>query len=463
MTRSDAATGERGGPPPSGIFSGARRNLSLGIMLSTLTIAFESLAVATVLPSIAAALDGLKVYGWSFSAFFVGFILSTVGLGSWADRVGPARPYLTAMTLFAAGLVVAGLAPNMAVFILGRAVQGLGGGGVVAVTFLAINKGFPDELRARVLALLSAAWVLPGLIGPSLASALAAVLTWRGVFLGLLPLVAVAAVLILPALRRLGASQTPVDGLRLRAVALAAAGLVLGLLALNQKTVWAGAGLALLGLALALPALGQLYGRSAYLLRRPLDAGFAVRLCLTFGFFGAEALIPLSLQRLRGLTPWQSGLALTGAVLAWSTCSFLNSRIDERTAGRYRALITGAGSVAISVSLGVTGWLIHAPLPSWGIGLAWALGGAGMGFAFQSHTLVVLRATPEGQEGRVSGNLQLADMLGSTLGTGIAGALVAQVGVATGSSWYLAVAALAGVLAVVISPRLRGPASPQPR
>jgi MFS family permease len=445
-------------PPQGGVFSAGRRNLSLGIMLSTLTIAFESLAVATVMPTIATALDGLKVYGWSFSAFFVGFILSTVGLGSWADRVGPAKPYLAAMALFAAGLLVAGLAPNMAVFIAGRAIQGLGGGGVVAVTYLAINKGFPDELRARVLALLSAAWVLPGLIGPSLASGLAAVLTWRGVFLGLLPLVALAAVLILPALRRIEASHTPIDVSRLRAVSFAAAGLVLGLAALSQKTVWAGMGLAVLGLALALPALGRLYGRAAYRLRLPLDAGFAVRLCLTFGFFGAEALVPLSLQHLRGLTPWQSGLALTGAVLAWSTCSFLNSRIDERTGGRYRALITGAGSVAIALSLALTGWLIHAALPSWSIGLAWALGGAGMGFAFQSHTLVVLKATPEGQEGLVSGNLQLADMLGSTLGTGLAGALVAQVGVATGSGWYLAVAALAGVLAVVISPRLRAPA-----
>ena len=88
--------------------------------------------------------------------------------------------------------------------------------------------------------------------------------------------------------------------------------------------------------------------------------------------------------------------------------------------------------------------------------MAWALGGAGMGFAFQSHTLVVLKQAPEGQEGLVSGNLQLADMLGSALGAGLAGALVAQIGVGLGSGWFLGLAAAVAGLAVVASPRLRG-------
>ena len=442
--------------PQAGVFSPGRRNLTLGIMLSMLIIAFESLAVATILPQVAGDLNGLKVYGWSFSAFFVGFMIATVGLGSWADRSGPAKPYLSAIIFFAAGLLLAGLAPSMAVFIAGRAVQGFGGGGVVAVAFLAINKGFPDELRARVLALMSSAWVLPGLIGPSLASGLAAWLSWRGVFLGLLPLVLLAVVLTLPALRRVAPSGTSIDRSRLRAVCFAALGLVLGLAALSQKTWLPALGLGLLGTAIALPALGRLFGRASYRLRRPLDAGFAVRLCLTFGFFGAEALIPLSLQHLRGLTPWQSGLALTGAALVWSACSVINSRLDERTQGRLRPLITGAGSALIALSLALTGLLIHAPLPAWTVGVAWALGGAGMGFAFQSHTLVVLKQAPEGHEGLVSGNLQLADMLGSALGAGLAGALVAQIGVGLGSSWYLGLAAAVAGLGALVAPRLRG-------
>ncbi len=441
---------------PPGVFTPGRRNLTLGVILSMLIIAFESLAVATVLPKVAEALNGLQLYGWSFSAFFVGFMISTVALGGLADRIGPARPYLISALCFGAGLAVAGLAPTMAVFIAGRAVQGFGGGGMIAVTYLAINRGYPDEIRARVLALLSSAWVLPGLVGPSLASALAALLSWRGVFLGLLPLLGLAVVLTLPALRRIEPSGTPTDSARLRAVGLAALGLVLGLAALGQKSWLPGLGLALAGAALALPALGQLFGAGAYRLARPLDAGLAVRLCLTFGFFGSEALIPLSLQHLRGLTPWQSGLALTSAALVWSACSILHSRVDERTQGRYRPLITGLGAALIALSLALTGLLLHAPLPVWTIGVAWALGGAGMGFAFQAHTLVVLKAAPEGQEGRISGNLQLADMLGSALGAGLAGALVAQLGVGLGSGWSLGLAAAVAAVAGVVASRLRG-------
>ncbi|ULH14448.1 MFS transporter [Deinococcus sp. KNUC1210] len=424
-------------------------------MLSMLIIAFESLAVATVLPQVAEHLNGLKLYGWSFSAFFMGFMVSTVALGGLADRIGPARPYLLSALCFGLGLTIAGLAPTMAVFILGRAVQGFGGGGVVAVAYLAINKGFPDELRARVLALMSSAWVLPGLIGPALASALAALLSWRGVFLGLLPLLGLAALLTLPALRRMPASGTPVDRSRLIAVTLAALGVALGLAALGQHRLLPGLLLGVLGTALALPALGRLYGRNAYRVPSPLEAGFAVRLCLTFGFFGAEALLPLSLQRLRGLGLLESGLALTAAALVWSLCSFLHSRLDERTAGRYRSQVVRAGSLVIALSLLLSGWLLHSTLPVWTVGLAWALGGAGMGFAFQAHTLVVLKQAPEGQEGQVSGNLQLADMLGSALGAGLGGALVGLLGVSSGSGWYLSAGTLAVMGAVLVAGKLR--------
>ena len=438
-----------------GVFAPERRTLTLGVMLSMLIIAFESLAVATVLPQVAQHLNGLKLYGWSFSAFFMGFMVSTVALGGLADRIGPARPYLLSALAFGVGLGIAGLAPTMGVFIVGRAVQGFGGGGVVAVAYLAINRGFPDELRARVLALMSSAWVLPGLIGPTVASALAAVFSWRGVFLGLLPLLALAALLTLPALRRIPASGTPVDRSRLIAVTLAALGVSLGLAALGQHRLLPGLLLGVLGAVLALPALGRLYGKGAYRLPSPLETGFAVRLFLTFGFFGAESLLPLTLQRMRGLSLLESGLALTAAALVWSLSSFLHSRLDERTAGRYRSQVVQAGSVVIALSLLLSDWLLHTSLPIWTVGLAWALGGAGMGFAFQAHTLVVLKQAPAGQEGSVSGNLQLSDMLGSALGAGLGGALVGLVGVSTGSGWYLGVAAVAALGAGLVAGRLK--------
>ena len=440
---------------PAGVFDARRRTLTVGVMLSMLMIAFESLAVATVMPQVATQLHGLRLYGWSFSSFFIGFMLATVGLGSWGDRIGPARPYAVSALCFGLGLLIAGLAPGMGVFIFGRAVQGFGGGGLVAVVYLAINQGFPDELRARLLALISSAWVLPGLIGPVLASTLAALTGWRGVFLGLLPLLGLAVALTLPALRRMPAHGTPLDRARLVAVSWAALGVALGLAALGQHQVLPALGLGLLGAALALPALGRLYGHGGYRLPSPLEAGYAVRLGLTFGFFGAESLLPLSLQHLKRLSSLQAGLVLTGAALVWSLASFVHSRLDERTAGRYRPQVTAAGVLLTALSLALTGWLLHSPRPIWLAAVSWALGGAGMGFAFQAHTLVVLKNAPAGQQGHVSGNLQLADMLGSALGAGLAGALVALLGVALGSGWYLGAATAVVVAALLAAGRLR--------
>ncbi|WP_045234283.1 MFS transporter, partial [Deinococcus pimensis] len=108
-------------------FSPSRRALSTGLLLTVLLIAFESLAVATVLPVVARELRGVRLYGWAFSAFFMGYLLSTIVLGGLADRLGPARPFVAGLALFAAGLCVAGLARNMEVFIAGRTLQGLGG------------------------------------------------------------------------------------------------------------------------------------------------------------------------------------------------------------------------------------------------------------------------------------------------------------------------------------------------
>lgn len=438
-----------------GIFGPQRRALSLGLLMTVLLIAFESLAVSTVLPQVARELNGLRLYGWSFSAFFIGFLVATVWAGGAGDRLGPLRPYLGALLVFAAGLLVAGLAPSMAVFIAGRAVQGAGGGALVAVAYLAVNRAYPDELRARVLALFSSAWVLPGLLGPALASLLSHLTGWRGVFLALLPLVLLAGLLTRPGLAPITAAGTDSPAGRTRAALLAGLGLALGLAALQRPALQA-ALLGGLGLLLALPALGWLYPPAAWRLRTPLSAGFAVRFLLALGFFGAESLLPLSLNRLRGLTLFQGGLVLTTAALVWTLGSLIQTRLDERTRGVYRAQVAVVGSLLVAAGIWTAGSLIHSTRPAWLVGAAMGLAALGMGLAFQAHTLVVLKAAPEGNEGEASGNLQLSDMLGSSVGAGVGGALVAGLGLAAGSSLHYGLMSGVLLLAALAAMRLRG-------
>src|SRR6516162_10906183 len=116
-----SATGAAGG-----IWAPARRLLTVGLVLAVTFVAFEALAIATVLPVVGRHLGDLRLYGWVFSAFLLASLIGIVVAGTLADRVPLARPMLGGLALFALGLVIGGTAPNMAVLVAGRAVQGLG-------------------------------------------------------------------------------------------------------------------------------------------------------------------------------------------------------------------------------------------------------------------------------------------------------------------------------------------------
>ncbi len=191
--------------PLSGIFSPKHRSLTIGLVSIVTLVAFESLAVITILPDIEADLRGLTWYGWVTTAFFLGTMIGIVFAGGQADRHGLGRPYVIGLIIFAVGLVVSGLAPSMPALVVGRFVQGFGAGVVPAIGYVAIGRVYPVGVRPRMFAVMSTAWVVPGLVGPVLAERVSAGVGWRAVFLGLLPFVALAGVLIIPEMMRLRA------------------------------------------------------------------------------------------------------------------------------------------------------------------------------------------------------------------------------------------------------------------
>src|SRR5262244_3980221 len=192
------------GDRAAGLFAPQRRALTIGLVLSITFVAWEALAVVTVMPVVAHDLGGLRLYGWVFSGFMLGSVIGIVLAGREADRRGPAVPFVGGLVLFGSGLAVAGLAPSMGVLVAGRVLQGLGAGAVPSVAYAAIGRSFPGPLQARMMAVLSTAWVVPGLAGPAVAAEVAHVFGWRWVFLGLLPVVAVAGSIAAQALVRLG-------------------------------------------------------------------------------------------------------------------------------------------------------------------------------------------------------------------------------------------------------------------
>ena len=164
-------------------------------------VAFEATAITTVMPTVAAQLDGVGLYALSFAAPLASGVVGMVAAGGWSDRRGPVLPLALALVLFASGLVVCGLAPSMEVLVAGRVLQGLGGGALTVCLYVLVGLIFPAALQPAIFTSFAAAWVLPTLFGPALAAYVAHVAGWRWVFLGVVVMVAAAAALVAPSLR----------------------------------------------------------------------------------------------------------------------------------------------------------------------------------------------------------------------------------------------------------------------
>jgi MFS family permease len=447
------------------------RALTAGLVLTITFTASEALAVVTVMPVVARDLGGLRLYGWVFSAFMLGAVIGIVAAGREADRRGPAVPFIAGLLLFGTGLAVAGLAPSMEVLIVGRALQGSGAGAVPALAYVSIGRTLAGPARARMMAVLSTAWVAPGLAGPAISAEVANVFGWRWVFLGLLPVVAVTGSMAVPALRRLGPPVSAraqehrlVDGVRTAGcAALLLAGLTLAAgSGAAPGTIAAGGALIVLSGIAGLPALRRLVPPGTLTARRGLPTTILSRGLLTFAFFGADAYVTLTITVIRHHTPLLAGVAVTGATLAWTAGAWISARLGQSWDGRR---LVRAGLVIILTGIAGMVLALQPAVPVGAALAAWTVAGLGMGLAYPIISLLMLREAPPGREGWASASLNLVDVLGTAIGVGVGGAAVTA---STGRSLHVGVtiafgiAATAAITALVVTRRLPGGPAARP-
>jgi MFS family permease len=466
------------------LWAAERRALTIGLAATITFVAAEALAVVTVMPLVARDLQGLSLYGFVFSAFLLGTMVGIVAAGRAADKRGPAVPYVAGIVVFAAGLTIAGLAPTMPVLIAGRTLQGLGAGAVPAVAYVAIGRSLPERLRARMMAVLSTAWVAPGLAGPALSAEIARYFGWRWVFLGLLPFIALTGPVAIPALVRLGREPAPagegqphrlIDGIGVAV----GAGLVLGGLTLavgsatgqggasgaaplSLPSVVTGCVLAVAGIAVGLPVARRLLPAGTLSARYGLPATILSRGLLTFCFFGADAFLTLAITILRHRTPVLAGVAVTGTTLSWTAGAWFQARMNSRWTGRRLIRI---GLVIILAGIGGLSAMLDSSVAV-AVGIAaWTVAGLGMGMSYAPTTLLMLAKAPPGREGWASASLNLSDVLGGALGIGIGGAAISAAvrfgwPLSAGLGAAFAITAAGGLACFAVTSRL--PAGIQP-
>jgi MFS family permease len=418
--------------------------------------AFEAVAVVTAMPAISEELHGDRLYGAAFSAYMLANLVSLVVSGEQADRRGPAVPFLGGVGVFATGLVVAGFASAMPVVLLGRVLQGAGAGTLASVAYVGIGRAWAPPDQPRMFALLSTAWVVPSLVAPVAAGWITEQLSWRWVFLGLLPLVPVLLALALPPLLQLGPPAEHSEAPRRWPLALRlAGGSGLVLAGLQAPALAPAVGLVLVGGVIAAPALLRLLPAGTLHAAPGIPAAVAARLCVNIAFFGCDTFVPLAATRIHGSSTLVAGAVILGGSLVWTAGANLSARASWPPT---RAARTGF----IALALGTAGTILVtlSAVPLWVTFLTCAVSGFGIGVVFNTTSVSAMGQAPAGQEGLVGSQLGMADALGFAAIGAVGGALVGladRTALELGAALALVFALASSVawLGATVAPRLR--------
>lgn len=441
-----------------GILSSAYVWITIGACALVFLGAFESLAVTTVMPAVSADLDGERLYALAFAGPLATGVIGMVVAGNWADRRGPVAPLYTAVALFVVGLLVAGLAPTMEVLVAGRFAQGLGNGGLMVALYVVVARVYPRSLHPAIFAGFAAAWVVPSLVGPTIAGAVTELWSWHWVFLGVVFLVVPALLMVVPALRGLSREGDPSAPWALGRLgwAVLAAVAVLGL-DLVGDVPGAGPVLAAGAAVVALVAVRALLPAGTLRARRGLPSVLLVRGLAAGGFFGAQVYIPYLLTERYALSPTIAGLSLTGGALAWSVAATVQGRLGARLSSALAVRI-GAALVFAGVALALAAAVFTAPVAV--IVVSWVVAGVGMGLLSPRSSALTLEMSAPETQGFNSAAMTVAESFGSALALAITGVLFATV--AEAGDPFVAVFALAGAIALaaaVLAPRVVPPAA----
>ncbi|MFZ4139257.1 MFS transporter [Streptomyces griseoincarnatus] len=429
--------------PDDTVLSRRYRALSIGVVSVVLLIAFEATAVGTAMPVAARELNGVPLYAFAFSGYFTTSLFGMVLSGQWSDRRGPLAPLTWGIASFAAGLLIGGTASAMWLFILGRAVQGLGGGLVIVALYVVVGRAYPERLRPAIMAAFAAAWVVPSIVGPLASGAVTEHLGWRWVFLGIPVIVVLPVALALPQIRRLASgpvgdapgaagpaphpgAEAPAsfDRRRIRlalAISFGAGLLQYAAQDLRRLSLLPGA----LGVALLVPAVLGLLPRGTWRAARGLPSVVLLRGVAAGSFIAAESFVPLMLVTQRGLSPTLAGFSLAAGGGTWALGSWVQSRPRLEP---YRERLMTAGMLLVAFAIAAAPSVLIHSVPAWTLAVAWAFGCFGMGLVISSTSVLLLHLSAPEEAGTNSAALQISDGLSNVLLLAIGGAAFAALG-----------------------------------
>jgi EmrB/QacA subfamily drug resistance transporter len=434
-----------------------------GILLCIFLAAIDQTVVIPAVPAIAADLHGFGHLSWIVTAYLLTSTAATPVYGKLSDTYGRRALLLPAIALFVAASVLCALSQTLWQLIAARALQGLGGAGLMAMAQAAIADVVSPRERGRYQGYMAGAWAVASIAGPVVGGWMTDQLTWRWIFWSNLPIGAVAFVLCDRGLRLL-----PVRGVRsvidypgalLLAVATTACLLMLTWggstypwlsapeLALAVISLLLLAGLVWQERRAADPLLpGRLFSHSVFV------RGVLIAAVASAGTFAAIFLLPLFFQLLRGASAERAG-ALIVPYLAFNVIGAYSAGQVARRIGRGRSILLAglAGGMGGFVLLS----LLHERSPYMLVVLGMAVVGIGIGACMPTSLVIVQNAAERRDVGAATGSLLFLRSLGGAFGSALSGSLLASRVAAVSGGKPIDLAGLRGRGAAAIDPALR--------
>jgi len=431
--------------------------------------AFEMFSIVVVMPVVAGDIDPeFDWYVWPFTMFLVGQVFAIIVSGRLIDRFGAFKPLAAGLGVFAFGLAIAGWSSTMGVFLVARAVQGLGGGALSIAVMVVLAEIYPEQRRSWMMTIFSFCYLGPAFVGPFLAANIAQLFGWRFVFLGIIPFLIIAAVVGAKPLYQLYKRRPSRGGSPNEVPMWAAVAGTVGLTCLQaairdiENFDWKMTPLAVAGVLAVGVALRKMMPTGFWRFQPGMPSLMWVRLTLAGAFYASYSLLTLLLTEDRGYSLEMASLAPAIGALGWASGTVLQSRPWLRLRRDQIILI---GCIFETVSMAVMAvFAVLKPAPDdtdyLFILAAFALVGAGfgMGLASASTSLALMTLSPPEAIGRNTSNLQVADGLGGAFFTAVAGvllvSLISRISTAHTFGWIYGINAAVALASVLLAIRL---------
>lgn len=410
--------------------------VSLGILLH----ATNETMIATIMPALVRDLSGVQLVGWSFAIYELGAIVAGAAAGRMVSYVTLRTNMAGAATIYALGALACALAPTMELFLAGRLVEGLGGGALVSLAFVSVERLFPRLIWPHLFAIMSAVWGVSAFGGPLIGALITEAAGWRfafGLFAG--GGLAMAAVSFLVLSGRAATTRDPtrpppfpVATLACLAVAVilvASAGVNVELLRSSLLLVLGVVGLALFFVIDARRPASRLFPSRPFDRRTPLGAGFIMIAAFSVSTISFSVYGPLVLTSLHGIPLLTTGYVIAAESIAWSVLSILVANAKPR----HERMLILAG--ALMITGGVAGFAWSVPAGSIPAILVCALlQGGGFGIAWPFFSRIIIASAPPAESTVASSAVPAMQRIGYATGAAAAGIIANASGFSEGLS-----------------------------